>query len=228
MNRTGEMNDDDVLAGRARLRGPHGRPVPPAAGGHRGPGPGPAAPAAGRGIPGRCRRRGGRGRGRDRRREPVRRRAAAGRTPAHLAAFTLTSNADGTTTLSIHADQLFDPGALRQALAAHGIPALVTDGSFCSSARSPARLLPGGGRPRGARLRTGARRTCGLGRNPVRAVLVINGSAMPAGTELSIGYFDGHLQQAWVVLIDKDSYSCTSVRPATPPPGGLMAGWLHR
>ena len=138
----------------------------------------------------------------------------------------MVSNPDGTTTLSISATQLFNPGALHQALAVRGIPALVTDGSFCSSVPVPPGFsqvvkTPG---PRAAvppHVRPGH-----VGR--FRAVLVINGSAMPAGTELSIGYFGGHLQQASMVLIDKDSYSCASVRPAAPPPGGLMAGWLHR
>ena len=171
-------------------------------------------------MPGRRRRRRGgggrgRGRGRDWRRESIRRRA--GRPPpAHLAAFTLTSNANGTTTLSIYADQLLDPGALRQALAEHGVPALVTNGSFCSSDPEPAGYsqvvvgprLPAHGPVPDPR----------VDRNPV--ALVIDGPAMPAGTELSIGYFDGHVQQATVTLIGKNAYTCTSTPPAAPTPGG--------
>ncbi len=142
--------------------------------------------------------------------------APAGHTAAHLAAFTLTSNADGTTTLSISADQLLDPGTLRQALASRGIPALVTDGSFCSSKPEPAgysQVVVG------PQLRAhGPVPPPRPDRNPV--ALVIDGPAMPAGTELSIGYFDGRLQWAAVTLIGKNAYTCTPTPPTAPTPGG--------
>ena len=215
MNRTGEMNDDDVLAA---VRGSVDRTA------------GQSRPALEAIV--------ARGRARQRRRLAGASLAGAaaavavavgvtgavspsgaappGRTPAHLAAFTLTSNANGTTTLSIHADQLLDPGALRQALAAHGIPALVTNGSFCSSSPEPAgwsQVVVGPRLPD-----SGPARVPHPGPNPV--ALVINGPAMPAGTELSIGYFDGHLQQAALTLIDKNAYTCTSTPPTGPAPGG--------
>ncbi len=111
---------------------------------------------------------------------------------------------------------MLDPGALRQALAEHGVPALVTNGSFCSSDPEPAGYsqvvvgprLPAHGPVPDPR----------VDRNPV--ALVIDGPAMPAGTELSIGYFDGHVQQATVTLIGKNAYTCTSTPPAAPTPGG--------
>jgi hypothetical protein len=43
---------------------------------------------------------------------------------------------------------------------------------------------------------------------------------MPAGTELSFGYFHPSWGQETVAgLIDTSSYTCTSTAPAAPPPG---------
>jgi len=62
----------------------------------------------------------------------------------------------------------------------------------------------------------------------VQPTITIDPSAMPAGTELSVGYFQlssgeySGQQQADVVLIDTSSYTCSS----TPPdPNGLPAGY---
>jgi hypothetical protein len=44
---------------------------------------------------------------------------------AQEAAFTLTANSNGTDTLTLNVKQVFSPAALQQALAKHGIPALV-------------------------------------------------------------------------------------------------------
>ena len=49
------------------------------------------------------------------------------------AAFTLTRNANGTDTLTLTNSQIFDPAAFQQALAQHGIPALVKTGTYCTS-----------------------------------------------------------------------------------------------
>ena len=83
---------------------------------------------------------------------------------------------------------MINPDAVRRALAEHGIPALVTAGKFCRTADQPSPgvgqvvVLPhrtlqvtGGQRPRPTR--TG-------GPGPI----VIHGSAIPRGVELSIGY----------------------------------------
>jgi hypothetical protein len=162
-----------------------------------------------------------------------------GATPA--AAVTLTSYADGS--VSLRLSQMFDPGALQRALAQHRIRALVKIGNYCSStpaAPSPVGLgvLPGAGPgPAG----TGRRATPGPARGqgiwesvtlPVKASqlapvddpisMVINPAAMPAGTELFIGYFD--LTQTIVVdLIYTSSHTCrvTQQPPAPPPPPGL-------
>jgi hypothetical protein len=53
--------------------------------------------------------------------------------------------------------------------------------------------------------------------------MVINPAAMPAGTELSFGYFrraDG--VQTSLALIDMRSYTCTTEPPPGPPPDGVM------
>ena len=55
------------------------------------------------------------------------------------AAFTLARNANGTASLTLHQDQVFDPAALQQALASDGIPALVQTGTYCTSTPAPPR-----------------------------------------------------------------------------------------
>jgi len=53
--------------------------------------------------------------------------------------------------------------------------------------------------------------------------IVINPAAMPAGTELSFGYFrraDG--VQTSFALIDMRSSTCTTDPPVGPPPDGVM------
>ena len=131
-------------------------------------------------------------------------------------AFTLVSNSDGTATLTINPKELLDPAALQNDLAHYGIPAKVTSGSFCSSDPAPAgfsQVVPG--RPAGSG--TGTPQTGG------QPTITIDPSAMPAGAELSIGYFQlsSGEQQANVVLIDTSSYTCTSTPPDFPsPPAG--------
>ena len=154
---------------------------------------------------------------------------------AQTAAFTLTSYTNGTVSLKL--SQVFDPAALQRALAQHGTRALVKVGSYCSSspaAPSSIRLgvLPGASPgPAGTRRRAAP----GLGNGqgiwesvtlPVKPSqlapmvdpisMVINPAAMPAGTELFIGYFD--LAQTIVVnLIYTSSHTCRSTQQ---PPGG--------
>jgi len=154
---------------------------------------------------------------------------------AQTAAFTLTSYTNGTVSLKL--SQVFDPAALQRALAQHGTRALVKIGSYCSSspaAPSSIRLgvLPGASPgPAGTRRRAAP----GLGNGqgiwesvtlPVKPSqlapmvdpisMVINPAAMPAGTELFIGYFD--LAQTIVVnLIYTSSHTC---RNTQQPPGG--------
>ena len=108
--------------------------------------------------------------------------------PAHLAAFSVVTGPGGTTTLTLYPRQVINPNAVRQALAEHGIPALVTAGKFCRTADQPP---PGVGQVvvlphRTLQVISGQRplpaKTGGPG------PIVIYGSAIPRGVELSIGY----------------------------------------
>jgi hypothetical protein len=110
-----------------------------------------------------------------------------------LAAFTLTNGPGDSTTLILSRDVPLDPTALREALAQHGIPALVTVGTFCRS-------NPGAsGFDQVAQPSTQADGS---------DVIVINGQAMPSGTELSIGYFPDTVR---MLLIEEGApLSCSS------------------
>jgi hypothetical protein len=140
------------------------------------------------------------------------------RTPGTIrtASFTLVSNSDGTTTLTLNPKELLDPAALQSDLAQDGIPAKVTSGSFCSSNPHPVGFSqvvsfqpagPGTSTPQSG----------------VQPTITIDPAAMPAGAELSVGYFKlpSGEQQADAVLIDSNSYTCTSTPPdPNGPPDG--------
>jgi hypothetical protein len=115
--------------------------------------------------------------------------------PVRLAAFSVTSGPGGSTTLIVRKGPQYqlDPAALRQALAQHGIPALVTVGSLCRSTPSPA----------------------GIGQllSPLTLAdgsdaMVINGRAMPPETRLSIGLFPNYTRLA--LIEDGAPLSCGS------------------
>jgi hypothetical protein len=137
------------------------------------------------------------------------------------AAFTLASNANGTDTLTINPGELLDPAALQSAFAQYGIPAEVTTGSICTSDPAPAgfsQVVTSS--PAGPYTATP--------QNGVQPTITIDPSAMPAGTELSVGDFQltsggySGQQQADFVLIDTSSNTCSS----TPPdPNGLPDGY---
>ena len=126
---------------------------------------------------------------------PSTRPPSAGPGPVSLAAFSVTSGPGGSTTLIVRKGSQYQlaPAALRQALAQHGIPALVTVGSFCRSTPEPA----------------------GIGQllSPLTLAdgsdaMVINGQAMPPGTRLSIGVFPQYTRMA--LTQDGAPLSCTS------------------
>jgi hypothetical protein len=129
------------------------------------------------------------------------------------AAFTLTSNANGTDTLTLNLRQLLDPAAFQRALAQHGIPALVKTGTFCSSTPQP----PGNG----AIVAYLGNRPVGPGDHhfsgpATKVVVVIDPSALPAGTELSFGYFDQD-RTLMDTIIYTGSYTCSSGQPPATP-----------
>jgi hypothetical protein len=114
--------------------------------------------------------------------------------PVTLAAYSVSSGPGDNTTLTLRKGAMLDPAALRADLARHGIPALVTVGTFCRS-------TPGAPAGLGQVLRPS---TAADGSD----VIVIDGQAMPPGAKLSIGYFTGHIQMALVE--DGAPLSCSS------------------
>lgn len=147
---------------------------------------------------------------------------AFGSSPAHATAtirtlaFTLTSYSNGTDTLTLNPTELLDPTALQNDFQQYGIPAVVTTGSLCTSDPAPAGFsqavtAPGPGTGEGTP----------SGDQPT---ITINPSAIPAGTELSVGDFQlsSSEQQADFVLINTNSYTCSN----TPPdPNGMPSGY---
>ena len=123
-------------------------------------------------------------------------RAPTGENPARLPAFTLVSNLDGTATLTLVKGQIPDPDVLRAKLEQAGIPAVVNVGSSCDSAPEPVGL---------DEVVSSYQRADGS------VVLVITPSAMPTGTELSIGFFpQGH---TWALVTADAPLTCASTNP---------------
>jgi hypothetical protein len=102
--------------------------------------------------------------------------APPGPATAQLTAFTVASTPSGMTALTLRKGEQYrlDPAALRQALAAHGIPAVVTVGEICDTSPGP----------------DGLDQVLSARKDADGAVyLTINPAALPAGAELSIGYY---------------------------------------
>lgn len=145
--------------------------------------------------------------------------APASHAPVRLDAFSVTSGPGDSTTLILYKGPQYrplDPGELRQALARHGIPALVTVGTFCRSTPAPAVGLNQVVRP--STLPDGSDE------------IVIDGSAMPAGTQLSVGLFPGHDSMGLRMLLIEDGARLTcgsaSGQPAVhvTPSGNAVRG----
>jgi hypothetical protein len=132
------------------------------------------------------------------------------------AAFTLARNANGTASLTLNQDQVFDPATLQQALARDGIPALVQTGTYCTSTPAPpSRGVVSIQLPDGRPVPITGRRSP----VPPDAVTVINPAAMPAGTELSFTYVN-HDRVLTGSLIYTAAHTCSPTPPAGPPPAG--------
>jgi hypothetical protein len=137
--------------------------------------------------------------------------ARAIRTPA----FILTSNVNGTDTLTLTMSQMLDPATLQQALTEDGKPALVKSGTYCTSnpappdpvsagvlsiqspAGSPDETVPAPSGPTPSQVNQMAAHT----------VTVINPAALPSGTELFFGYSRTD-NAVFTDLIDISSYTC--------------------
>ena len=118
---------------------------------------------------------------------------------AQLTAYTISAAPGGETALTLRkgAQYRLDPDALRRALAAHGIAALVTVGKTCDTAPEP----------------EGLDRVLSARRTADGAVyLTIDPAAMPAGSEVSIGYYPNGTSFA---LIE----SAAPLHCAAQPPG---------
>jgi hypothetical protein len=128
--------------------------------------------------------------------------------PVQLTAFSVVAGAGGSTTLTLYPGETANPNAVRQALAEHGIPALVTAGRFCQNGTLPgwpgidqvATFLPTG--PRHA---TNGR-AGGM-------TVVIHGSAIPGGAKLSIGYRQDQQNReiSFKLIQDGAPLTCTSL-----------------
>jgi hypothetical protein len=128
---------------------------------------------------------------------------ARGTSTIRTTAFTLVKQANGTATLTINPNVLLETSTLQSDLQQDGIPAMVTTGRFCYSDPSPAGFN---------HVVTGQRSS--------PDTMTINRAAMPAGTELSFGYFRLSPGQETVdTLINTNSYTCTSTAPVAAPPG---------
>lgn len=131
------------------------------------------------------------------------------------AAFTLVRHANGTATLTINNNVLFDPATLQSDLAQDGIQAKVTAGSFCSSGPARAITLP-------------RVISVWLHQRPEEPTVSINPAAIPAGMELSFGNFNfANGGRTFIALIDPDSYTCSSAAPAAAGPGIAVFGFSH-
>jgi hypothetical protein len=113
------------------------------------------------------------------------------------AAFTLVKHADGTATLTIDNNVIFQPGVLQADLQQDGIPAIVTEGSFCSTEPVPAGI------------------TQVISVQPsATPTVTINPAALPTGTELSFGNFDlANSGRTLVGIVDKGGYTCSTTPP---------------
>jgi hypothetical protein len=134
--------------------------------------------------------------------------------PVRLTAFSMTDGPGESTTLTLHKGPQYpppDPSALRVALARHGIPALVTVGTFCRS---------------GPTASSGAGKVVNPAGQPDGQALVIDGKAIPPGMELSIGLFPRYTRM--LLIKDGAPLTCSSTldQPAAhiPPTGTPIRG----
>lgn len=128
---------------------------------------------------------------------------------ARLAAFTIAGGPNGTSTVTWRKGKqyILEPNALRQALAQHGIPALVTVGTMCDTAQEPKGI---------GRVLTTYRGADGA------VFTTVNPKAMPAGSKLSIGYFPTGI--SFSLIMDGAHLLCTS----NPAEGTTAGPAVHR
>jgi hypothetical protein len=125
--------------------------------------------------------------------------------PIELATFSVTTATNGLVTLHLTPGHLRDPNTLRQALAHAGVPALVTADSVCyvpgPNAQLPQVLPVPQHKARGG------------------TVWTIDPSAIPAGEELSIGYYQVPPSGFGIhvsLVPEHGSLICSSTPPVPP------------
>jgi hypothetical protein len=131
------------------------------------------------------------------------------------AAFILTSNANGTDTLTLTMSEMLNPATLQQALAQDGIPALVKTGTSCTSSPSPPdpvsvgvlSIQPPAGVPRRTLPAPSGPTPSEVQQMAAHTATVINPAALPPGTELFFGYFS-NVHAVFTDLIYTSSYTC--------------------
>jgi hypothetical protein len=119
---------------------------------------------------------------------------------AQLVAFTVASGPNGSTALTLRkgAQYRLDPDGLRQALAEHGIRAVVNVGKMCDTTPEPKML---------DQVISSRRLADGS------VFTTFDPGAMPAGSEISIGYFPTRTTFA---LIDDSAALRCSANPGAP------------
>ena len=137
------------------------------------------------------------------------------------AAFVLTRNADGTDTLTLNLHQVLEPDALQRALSRDGIPALIKINADCWSSPAPPSATASGvvslRMPSGAAVPMPVQNRPGPPL-PADVEVVIRPAAIPAGTELFIGYrsiagLDMPIRLRAYHLIDTGSRICSAGFP---------------
>ncbi len=133
------------------------------------------------------------------------------------AAFILTSNVNGTDTLTLTMSQVLNAATLQQALTEHGIPALVKTRTYCSS--SPAApdpvsagvlsVQPPAGAPHSNVPAPSLPSASEMKQIAARTVTVINPAALRSGTELFFGY-STTANAVFTDLIYTASYTCSN------------------
>jgi hypothetical protein len=109
--------------------------------------------------------------------------SAPGGVHVHTAAYTVDTNPDGTVHVTWDKDRYFaDHEGLQAALRKAGFPVLIKVGEFCRGPHDDGKLDPSGVGPGVDRVMKGERGA------DKKVTFVFTASAMPAGTQLFIGY----------------------------------------
>jgi hypothetical protein len=132
----------------------------------------------------------------------------------NLAAYSVISNANGTVVLSMGRRQTFDPKALKEALAAAGVAAVVKVGAFCRTVDQPPGftqvVVPTAASGQAApKIQAVHLNAAG---HASRTAVVISPSQMPRRAELSIGYFPDHV--AMTLVATHTRLTCGVADPA--------------